>query len=102
MKVRASFASILEEADEDLGAALHANVKAVNARPEDEFVLRFMRRKNKKLITRVVPQSLIDGVRKLARRPDLRSKCLSSRLQVRAAETIVSWAFFTNSSRQNR
>lgn len=74
LKVRASFASILEQADEDLGAALNANIKAVSARPEDEFELKFIRRKNKKLVTRVVPQSLIEGVRKLARRPDLKEQ----------------------------
>lgn len=74
LKTRASFASILEEADEDLGAALKANIKVVSARPEDEFELKFVRRKNKKLIARAVPQSLIEGVRKLARRPDLKEQ----------------------------
>jgi hypothetical protein len=74
IKMRASFASILQDADEDLGAALNANIKAVGARPEDEFELKFMRKKSKSLISRAMPASLIDGVRKLARRPDLKEQ----------------------------
>lgn len=74
LKVRASFASILAQADEDLGAALNANIKAVSARPEDEFELKFVRRKNKKLLAQSVPQTLIAGVRKLARRSDLKEQ----------------------------
>lgn len=72
LKVRASYESILTQADADLGAALNANVRAVNARPEDEFQLIFKRRKNKKLPSFSVPEQLLNGIRKLAKRPDLR------------------------------
>lgn len=74
LKVKASFVSILEEADKDLGAAFAANIKAVNARPQDEFELTFKRRKNKNLIERAVPDALISAVRWLARRPELKEQ----------------------------
>jgi hypothetical protein len=72
LKVRASFTSILEQADEDLGAAFSANAKALNARPEDELELVFIRKKKKTLVERAVPDLLLRAVRTLARRPDLK------------------------------
>jgi hypothetical protein len=74
LKVKASFASILERANSDLGAAFAANIKAVNARPEDEFELIFVRKKNKSLTDRAVPDALIRSIRWLARRPDLKEQ----------------------------
>lgn len=74
LKVKASFASILEKADSDLGAGFAANIKAVNARPEDEFELMFVRKKNKNLTDRAVPNTLIKAIRWLARRPDLKEQ----------------------------
>jgi hypothetical protein len=74
LKVRASFAAVLAQADEDLGAALEANIKAVNARPEDEFELTFTRKKSKKLGERSMPAAFMDGVRKLARMPNLKEQ----------------------------
>ncbi len=74
LKVKAAFASILDQADGALGAALAANIKAVNARPEDEFELMFVRKKNKKLTDRAVPDGLIKAIRWLARRPDLKEQ----------------------------
>jgi len=74
LKVRASFAATLAQADEDLGAALEANIKAVNARPEDEFELTFTRKKSKKLGDRSMPAAFMEGVRKLARMPNLKEQ----------------------------
>ena len=74
LKVRASFSTILKQADEDLGAALEANKKAVNARPEDEIELIFKRKKNKNLESRSVPQKLLTAIRNLAIRPDLKEQ----------------------------
>jgi hypothetical protein len=74
LKVRASFASTLAEADADLGAAFNANIKAVNGRPEDELELRFVRKKNKKLIDKAVPEALIGAVRWLAQKPNLKDQ----------------------------
>ena len=74
IKVKASFASIIEQADQDLGAALKANIKAVSARPEDELELKFVRRKGKNLIAKAVPTALISAIRSLAKRPDLKNQ----------------------------
>jgi len=74
LKVRASFANIVAQADQDLGAALAANIKAVDARPEDEFELTFTRKKGRNLVQRTMPAGLIDGIRRLARRPELKEQ----------------------------
>lgn len=74
LKVRASFADTLEIANEDLGAALRANIKAVRARPEDEFELRFVRRKSKKLQEQSAPAKLLDTIRNLAVRPEVKEQ----------------------------
>ena len=74
LKVRASYAEVVQGADEDLGAALKANIKAVQARAEDEFELKFVRRKNKKLADQVAPASLLAGIRALAGRADLKEQ----------------------------
>ena len=74
IKAKASYAATLKQADEDLGAAFEANIKAVSARPEDEFELKFVRKKNKRLIARAVPDGLLQGIRFLARRGDLKEQ----------------------------
>lgn len=74
LKVRASFASVLTQADQDLGAALQANIKALNGRPEDEFELKFVRKRGKKLAERVVPTALLEGIRNLAFRQELKEQ----------------------------
>ena len=74
LKFRASFASVLKEADEDLGAAFAANIKALNARPEDEFELTFVRKKKKGLAERAVPEALLKAIRGLALRPELKEQ----------------------------
>ena len=81
LKVKGSFQSILNEADQDLGAALAANIRAVNGRPEDEFELKFVRRKNKKLESRSVSRGFLDGLRRLARRPELKEQVSIFKIQ---------------------
>jgi uncharacterized protein YecE (DUF72 family) len=81
LKVRASFAEILESANEDLGAALRANIRAVRARPQDEFEPKFVRKKNKKLSEQVVPRNILNAIRRLARRPETRDQVSIFKLQ---------------------
>lgn len=72
MKVRASYASTIQEVDEDLGGAFAATIKAVSARPVDELELVFLRKKNKKFTPQNVSASLLNALRTLAGKPDLR------------------------------
>ncbi|HEX4066720.1 MAG TPA: hypothetical protein VHZ09_11915 [Acidobacteriaceae bacterium] len=74
LKVRASYASVLEQTNSDLGSAFRATINAVSAREQDELELVFVRKRGKKLTPRSVPSALMEGIRKLAKRPDLREQ----------------------------
>lgn len=72
MKLRASYAETIRKADEDLGAALSASIKAVGARDFDEIEIRFVRKKKKSAPVMAVPQTLLAAVRSLAVNKDTR------------------------------
>jgi hypothetical protein len=72
IKLRASYAETVRKADEDLGAALSASIKAVGARDFDEIEIRFVRKKKKKAVVTGVPQTLLAAVRSLAGNKDTR------------------------------
>jgi len=74
MKVCASYVSVVEQANHDLGSAFKAAIDAFDARPQDEFEIIFKRKKNKKWAPKVSPAMLIEGVKKLALRSDLREQ----------------------------
>ena len=74
LKVRASYASVLEQANADLGSAFRATINAVSAREQDELELVFVRKRGKTLTPRSVPSALMEGIRKLAKRSDLREQ----------------------------
>lgn len=72
MKLRASYAETVRKADEDLGAALIASIKAVGARDFDEVEIRFVRKRKKAALVTAVPQKLLAAVRSLAGNKDTR------------------------------
>jgi len=72
MKLRASYAETVRKADEDLGAALMASIKAVGARDFDEVEIRFVRKRKKAAQVVAVPQKLLAAVRSLAGNKDTR------------------------------
>jgi len=74
LKMRASSASLMRQANDDLGAAFEANIRAVNARPEDELSFGFTRKKGKRYTPRAIGQEFLDGIRRLARMPSLKEQ----------------------------
>lgn len=81
MKLRASYAETVRKADEDLGAALMASIKAVGARDFDEVEIRFVRKRKKSAQLRAVPQSLLAAVRSLAGNKDTRESMSTFKIE---------------------
>jgi hypothetical protein len=61
----------------------------VNARPEDEFEPKFVRKKEKGLVARTVPQAFMKGIRNLSRRVDLKEQVTVFKLKGSAARARV-------------
>jgi hypothetical protein len=72
MKLRASHVQLIRDADQDLGSAIDATIKAVSARDIDEIEVRFVRKKKKNVPAKGVPSSLLAGILTLAGKKETR------------------------------
>jgi hypothetical protein len=90
MKIKTSYAEVVEQANSDLGSAFRATAKAVGARPSDDLELYFRRSKAKEQPGGFLnPVNLIPFIQSMARRKDLREEVSTFRLQGEGRRQVV-------------
>lgn len=91
LKIKSSYANVIQEANADLGSAFKATARAMGARANDDLEIFFRRKKTKESspnLTSFDPRALVRFVQKMSRRGDLREQVSTFKIQgVTADET---------------